>query len=346
MELHEAHPLRPHVTAIMTGAQSAAAVIQDLLTLGRRGVPGRQVLNLNKIVVDCLKSPEFHNLCSYHGNTRIKTQLEPGLLPIMGSPVHLGKTIMNLVANAAEAMPKGGVTAITTANRYLDRPVPGYENISEGDYVVLSVSDTGEGISSADIKRIFEPFYTKKIMGRSGTGLGLSVVWGTVKDHHGYVDVQSEERKGSSFTLYFPASREDLSGEAVHASLSEYMGKGESVLIVDDVEGQRDLATRILRKLNYKASSVASGEEAVDYLKTNRADLIMLDMIMDPGMDGLETYRQILQFNPGQRAIIVSGFSETERVISAQAIGAGSYVKKPYLVETLGLAVRQELDRT
>ena len=105
---------------------------------------------------------------------------------------------------------KGGLLKIATQNQYLDRPVQGYDEVRAGDYVVLAVSDSGEGISHKDIKQIFEPFYTKKVMGRSGTGLGLAVVWGTVKDHHGYIDVRSEEGKGSTFTLYFPVTREEI----------------------------------------------------------------------------------------------------------------------------------------
>jgi CheY-like chemotaxis protein len=243
-------------------------------------------------------------------------------------------------------MPKGGIVTIKTANQYLDKPIQGYDEVREGDYVVLSVSDTGEGISVADLELIFEPFYTKKVMGRSGTGLGLAVVWGTVKDHNGYINVESEEGKGSIFTLYFPGTREDMSAEAAAISISEYMGKGESILIVDDVEGQRDLAAGILRKLNYNVASVSSGEEAIAYLKEHKIDLILLDMIMDPGMDGLDTYRSILEIHPKQKAIIVSGFSESDRVHATQALGAGAYVRKPYVIEKLGLAVKKELNRS
>ena len=114
------------------------------------------------------------------------------MLNISGSSVHLDKTLFNLISNASEAMSRGGVVTIRTANQYLDKPVHGYDHIQEGDYVVLTVCDTGEGIPRADLKRIFEPFYTKKVMGRSGTGLGLAVVWGTVKDHSGYINVQSK----------------------------------------------------------------------------------------------------------------------------------------------------------
>jgi CheY-like chemotaxis protein len=139
-------------------------------------------------------------------------------------------------------------------------------------------------------------------------------------------------------------TREEISLEQVSVSAAEYMGKDESILVVDDVKEQRDLASTMLKKLNYTAISVSSGEEAVEYLKQNAVDLVVLDMIMDPGMDGLDTYAKILEIHPHQRAIIVSGFSETERVSRAQALGAGAYVRKPYVLEKLGLAVRKELN--
>ena len=120
---------------------------------------------------------------------------------------------------------------------------------------------------------------------------------------------------------------------------------GEAILIVDDVKDQRDLAARLLTSLNYKVSSVPSGEEAIQYLKEHKVDLLVLDMIMDPGMDGLDTYKSILEINPKQKAIIVSGFSESDRVKEAKALGAGAYIKKPYIKEKLGMAVKKELER-
>jgi CheY-like chemotaxis protein len=173
----------------------------------------------------------------------------------------------------------------------------------------------------------------------------LAVVWGTVKDHMGYINVQSGEGKGSTFSLYFPVTREETAKKGEAVPVSAYRGRGETVLVVDDVDGQRDLAVQMLRKLNYEVASVSSGEAVVEYLKENSVDLLVLDMIMDPGMDGLDTYREILALHPKQKAIIVSGFSESDRVKQAQALGAGSYVRKPYVSETLGLAVRKELDR-
>ena len=344
-EIGESNPLRDNVKKIMEGGQRSAAIVQDLLTLARRGVQTRNVVNLNAIIMDCRKTPEFERVLSFNPKVRMKMDLEADILSIMGSPVHLGKTIMNLVSNAVEAMPGGGTLTVTTRNQHLDNPIHGYDAVNEGDYVVLSVTDTGEGISDSDIKHIFEPFYTKKVMGRSGTGLGLAVVWGTVKDQNGYLDVQSEVGKGTTFTLYFPVTREATDKVQTATPLSDYIGHDESILVVDDIKEQRELAAKMLGKLNYRVTAISSGEEAVEYLRTQKADLIVLDMIMDPGMDGLDTYKAILEIHPKQKAIIVSGFSESERVTEARALGAGDYLRKPYVIERLGLAVRKELDR-
>ena len=182
-------------------------------------------------------------------------------------------------------------------------------------------------------------------MGRSGTGLGMSVVWGTVKDHKGYINVESTPRKGTTFTLYFPVTREEIVSDRSLHPIEGYMGKGESILVVDDKEEQRDLASKVLNKLCYSVTTVASGEEAVKHMRNNSVALLVLDMIMDPGMDGLEAYKKILKLHPGQKAIIASGFSETERVKEAQRLGAGTYVRKPYTLEKIGLAVKEELEK-
>ncbi len=346
MRLPEGSPLRRYVRTIQKSGEKAAAIVQDLLTLARREVAVEEVVNLNQVVIDYLATPEHEKLSAVHPKVTFECDLEDNLLNIMGSPVHLSKTLMNLMSNAAEAMPDGGLVTITTQNRYVDRLIRGYEELNEGDYVTLTVSDTGIGISREDLERIFEPFYTKKIMGRSGTGLGLAVVWGTVKDHKGYIDVQSDIGGGSTFVLYFPVSRNDLILSDASLEIADWSGNGESILVVDDISDQRDIACTILRNLGYRVDTVASGEKAIGYLRDNPVDLLVLDMIMDPGMDGLETYRKILEFRPGQKALIVSGYSETDRVREAQRLGAGAYVKKPYLLRTIGLAVRKELKRT
>jgi len=345
MELPDDSPLRRGIITIKNSGEKAAAIVQDLLTLARRGVPVMEPVGLNRIIVEYLRSPEFQRLRSFHPGTRIETDLAEELLPIQGSSVHLSKVVMNLISNAAEAMPCGGVIRIETANQYVDSTIRGYDQVSEGEYIVLKVSDTGVGIAQKDIKKIFEPFYTKKIMGRSGTGLGMAVVWGTVKDHKGYIDIDSVEGKGTSFILYFPVNRAAVKPEDKKVPIEDYLAKGETILVVDDVAEQRELASAMLRKLGYSTETLASGEEAVEYLKAKPASLVILDMIMDPGIDGLETYRKIREHRPGQKAIIVSGFAETDRVKEAQKLGAGQYLKKPYTLEKIAMAVRRELDK-
>ena len=344
-KLPEDSPLRRYADNIMRSSVKSATIIQDLLTLARRGVNVSEVVDLNRLVFDYLRTPEFEKMNSYHPDVKIWTEFEDGLLNIKGSPVHLEKTIMNLVSNAAEAISGQGEVTIRTENRYLDQRIQGYDEMKDGDYVVLTVSDTGCGLSANDLVKIFDPFYTKKVMGRSGTGLGLAVVWGTVKDHNGYIDVQSEEGKGTTFTLHFPVTREEPAKVEKAVSPVAYMSKGESILVVDDVQEQRELAMSMLGRLGYQVEAVAGGEKAIEYLKNKKADLIVLDMIMNPGIDGMETFRRILEINPGQKAVIVSGFSETDRVRKAQEMGAGTFVRKPYILEKIGLAVRRELDR-
>ena len=343
LDLPAESALRRPIETIQESGKKAAAIVQDLLTLARRGVSVSEVVNLNKVVRDYLTSPEFQRMKSFHPLVTVKTRQDPALLNILGSPVHLSKTIMNLVSNAAEAMPEGGEILVTSRNTYLDRPVSGYAEVRKGEYTVLQVADTGIGISAEDIHRIFEPFYTKKKMGRSGTGLGMAVVWGTVEDHQGYIHIQSAPGRGTTVTLYLPGTRQEMASKAAPNPMERYRGQGETVLVVDDLQDQREIATRILTQLGYGAKSVASGEEAIDFIRREKADLIVLDMIMDPGIDGLSTYEQILHLNPCQRAIIASGFAESERVKKTQELGAGSYLRKPYTVEALAMAVQSEL---
>jgi len=345
LQLPEESHLRKHILTIMKSGERASAIVDDLLTLARRGVAVSRPLNLNNEVTAYLNSPEHLKLKEAYPQIHYEAILERDLLNIMGSPVHLEKTIMNLVSNAAEAMPAGGTIVIGTANQYVDKPVQGYDDVHEGDYVTLSVSDTGNGISPEDRCRIFEPFYSRKFMGRSGTGLGLSVVWGTVRDHSGYIDIRSSPGTGTTFNLYFPVTREGITTAQSPVALEEYMGHGETILVVDDIPEQREIAAAMLAHLGYNVTCEASGEEAVAYIQTHTVDLVLLDMIMDPGIDGLETYKRIRAIHPDQKTLIISGFSETEQVQKAQKLGAGPYMKKPYLLEKIGLAVRKELSR-
>ena len=251
--------------------------------------------------------------------------------------------MMNLAVNACEAMPEGGTLCIETANRRLEKAFAGYEIITPGSFVVLSVSDSGHGISKENLEHIFEPFFTKKVMGRSGTGLGLAVVWGTVKDSGGFIDVTSSADQGTRFDLYFPSVPAPVQSGAQQLSHDAYRGAGEHVLVVDDVPEQRVVAANMLEELGYKVDVVPSGEAAVAWVRENSTDVLLLDMVMDPGIDGLETYRQVLALQPHQKAVIVSGFSETDRLACALALGAARYMKKPYTLMALGKVVKQAL---
>ncbi|MGE5255441.1 MAG: ATP-binding protein [Hyphomicrobiales bacterium] len=345
MDLPADSLLRKPILTIKKSGERAAAIVQDLLTLARRGVETTEVVNLNSIVTDYLASPEFSKLELNHPNITTETHPDDQLLNIVGSPAHLSKTIMNLVTNAAEAMPDGGKIVIRTENRHIERSKIGYEEPVHGDFVTLTVSDAGIGIPPEEMERIFEPFYTKKTMGRSGTGLGMAVVWGTVKDHRGHIDIQSNVGKGTDITLYFPATRRETPRREQPLSLEALKSRGETVLVVDDIREQREIATEILSKLGYAVATAAGGEEALEHLSRHPTDLVVLDMIMGPGMDGLDTFKRILRLRPGQKAIIASGYSESVQVREAQRLGAGAYIKKPYLLQTFGRAVRAELDK-
>ena len=345
MEIPDDSPMRKPLVTIQKSGEKAASIVQDLLTLARRGVPISEVLNLNQVITEYLASLEHERIIAINPRIKVETSLEPDLMNIMGSPVHLFKTVMNLVANAVESMPCDGTIQVSTTHRYIDKPLQGYDSVEEGNYITLVIADTGTGMSEMDRQRIFEPFYTKKAMGRSGTGLGMAVVWGTVKDHNGYLEVLSEPGIGSTFTLYFPSTQEQVVQEDAPVSIDEYKGNGEKILVVDDVEEQREIATKILERLGYHVETVSSGEEAVEFLKYKGVDLLVLDMIMSPGIDGLETYKRVLALNPDQKAVIASGYSDTDRVKEALRIGALSYIKKPYLFQKIGVAVKEALAR-
>ena len=342
MDLPEDSPLRKPIETIKESGQRAADVVADLLVIARGVATSTEVLNLNVVLQEYLRSAEHAKLERMRPSTNFRVELEPGLLNIEGSPTHIKKALMNLVLNAAEAIEKEGTVTLSTRNRYLDRPLEGYEDVRIGEYVLLSVSDNGGGISREEREKIFEPFYSRKEMGRSGTGLGLSVVWNTVQDQDGYIEVKSDA-EGTTFELYFPVTRKESSAGKRQVPVETYLGHGERILVVDDEESQREIAVRLLTWLGYTSHAVSSGEEAIEYLRSHSVDLILLDMIMNNGINGRETYEEIVKMHPNQKAVIASGFSESEDVKAAQRLGAGKYIKKPYTLEKLGLDIKEEL---
>ncbi|MCK5125308.1 MAG: PAS domain S-box protein [candidate division Zixibacteria bacterium] len=336
-------PYRKQIQRIGKSAQDAADVIQDLLTLARRGRYEIIPTDLNVVIRDYLDSPSFQQLSENRKDIQLNLELEENPPIIMGSSPHLAKIIMNLVVNSYDAMGDGGTLLIKTEIRRLDSLLSGYDKIESGEYIIFRVVDTGSGISEDDMGKIFEPYYSKKKMGTSGSGLGLAVVYGIVKDHNGYYDVFSTPGQGTEFLFYLPATDRNTGG--IEESSSDYRGS-ESVLIIDDNEEQRQISHDLLQSLGYDVNVSVNGTEGVEYISENEVDIILIDMIMEKDYDGLDAYRDILKLHPGQKAIIISGFSATDRVNEMQGLGAGEYVRKPFTLESIGQAVRNELERS
>ncbi len=340
LELPQDSPLCSLVLRIKESGLRASLVVEDLLTVARGVACVKKTYDLNRIVTEYTCSPQYDALMSLHPNIVCEKKIGDSPIYISCSSVHVTKCIMNLVANAAEAIEGRGEIIISTFSRNIEC---GPDRQRGGKYAICQVSDSGHGISKESLSQIFEPFFTKKILGRSGTGLGLSVVWNTMEDHRGYVDVSSGEN-GSCFSLHFPLTEDEIKTDPSGMTKSIPHGVG-NILVVDDEEFQRNIASEILIHLGYHVSTVSSGEEAISCLLSNSVDLVLLDMILGKGINGYETYKKISKINPNQKALIVSGFSGSENVEKTCHLGAGGFIKKPYTIEQLGLAVEMVMNK-
>lgn len=342
LQLPESSELREPIEAIHESGKRAATVVADLLTVARGAASTREPHDINVLIGEYLSSPEFKQLTSLHLEVECIKHLAAEYAIISCSSIHIKKTLMNLMTNAAEAIVDKGIIHISTSNMEVDILQGAEHDMEPGSYVVLTIQDDGPGISDNDLEHIFEPFYTRKVMGRSGTGLGLTVVWNTVQDHNGKILVESSAA-GTSFQLYFPVNKEAQEAQPKDIEGITPIGNNESILIVDDELHLRNIACQILTTLNYRVESVSSGELALQFLQDNQVDLVVLDMLMEPGMNGRQTYEKILAIQPSQKAIIASGFSESDDVKEALGLGAGGFIKKPYSIDQLGRAVKEVL---
>ncbi len=334
-ELPPGHPVLELIEEMEFTANKIAEINQQLLALGRRWHYITEPIDLNDLVQKVLLAQNLPD------EVEIREELCSNLLLIKGGPAQLTRALINLIVNAKEAMRAGGVLTVRTANVYLEEALRGYKTVKPGEYVKLEIQDTGFGIPEDILDKIFDPFFTTKKADRErGSGLGLSVVYNIVEDHHGYITVDSTVGQGATFTLYFPVTRELELNETVE----KVEGGDEAVLIVDDDPIQRRVATELLQRLGYQTHSVRSGEEAVEYVRRHPQDLLVLDMVME-GIDGTETYRRILEFKKEQRAIVLSGYAMSQRVEEALKLGAGAFITKPVTLYVLAKAVRKELDR-
>lgn len=339
LQLSKDDKLYGPIRSIHESGKRAAAVVADLLTVARGVATTREVCSLNSLIEEYLTSPEFKNVNSLHPKTTLQPDLATDLSSISCAPVHIQKVLMNLVTNAMEAIEGRGTVFVTTQNQFLE--VGQVEALAPGEYVLMTIRDTGTGITETALKRIFEPFYSSKVMGRSGTGLGLSVVWNTIKDHDGGITVESDD-SGTAFNIYLHSSEENEIQPESNFDINSIKGSG-SILVVDDEQQQRDIATQMLSMLGYSVESVASGEEAVAFCRKKTVDILLLDMIMEPGINGFQTYQKIIALCPTQKAVITSGFSANNDVKEALALGVGGFITKPYSVKQLGETIQTVL---
>lgn len=340
--IEEDDPLHRPLTLIRRSGHKAAIIVQDMLTLARRNVIIREPLKLNTIVNDFMDSPEYYSIREHHPNIQVEITGETDLPLVAGSAVHLEKLVMNLANNGAESMGENGTITIDLRSVQLSEPFAAYDTVTPGTYVKMTVTDQGTGIAPEDLKRVFEPFFTKKSLGYSGTGLGMTVVWDTVQQHDGYIDIQSLPTQGTVIAVYLPISAEQSSNTHTYTIQEDLKGNGQRVLVVDDVKDQREIAEAIFQELGYTVHTVPSGEMALKFIQAQPVELMLLDMIMKPGIDGLETLQRVLKLFPNQKAVIASGYTKNERVQKALQLGAG-YIHKPYQVEDLAKTVRHVL---
>jgi len=273
---------------------------------------------------------------------KIHAHLDENPLPIVGGAAQLLRVFSNVLINSMEAMPEGGVLTVISERTSTHPPHPKAGKEGEAEYVRITIRDEGIGIPDELQPRVFEPFFTtKQVKRQRGHGLGLSVVHGVVEDHKGFVSLSSRQGEGTSFCLHFPLCREPIEDEAPAATVHGT----EHVLVVDDDVLQTDVFTRILTSLGYRVDGVNSGEDAVQYLRDHTADLILLDVVMENGIDGVETFRRIKTFRPAQKVIFVSGYAEAAMVAVARRLGAGPVMRKPVTTELLANTIRNELDR-
>jgi PAS domain S-box-containing protein len=343
LDLSTKDKMRRPLEAIRRAGLDAAEVVADLLTVARGIAAARNIINPNTLIEDYLASPDFFQLRLRYPLIVINKSLDADLQNICCSPIHIRKCLMNLITNGMEAIRGKGTLSVSTHN-YLQvaQEAQNKQALPEGRYVKIVVFDSGSGIAAHEIEHIFEPFYTKKVMGRSGTGLGLAVVWNTMKDHGGIVNVMSDPQ-GTAFELFLPAVEEKASAMSETSDWRIFKGNGEHVLVIDDEPRQREIAEELLTSLNYQVTVMSSGEAAVTYLATHSADILVIDMIMDPGQNGRTTYEHILKIHPQQKALVASGFAEDEDVRATLALGASAFIGKPYTLEKIGAAIYKVL---
>lgn len=343
LDMPENAKYRRDINKIKTAGQQAAAVVSDLLTITRGSTCQKKVKNLNSVIDEYRTSQELSYLRRTYPQIIIEIDTSPQVSNSRLSPIHVLKSISNLVRNGIEAIEGSGAVTIHTSKQCFLSPHKGYETIPQGEYAVLTVADTGTGIEGEYLTHIFEPFFTNKKTGKThGTGLGLTVIQHTMRDHYGYIDIRNGTT-GTIFELYFPVIAQQERHIQEPKILNTMFGKGESILIVDDEKEQRDIISSVLNRLGYKTTTVTSGEKAIEHIKENHVDLVLLDMVMNPGINGYQTLKNILEINPQQKTVITSGQLNHPDRDKTRQLGVSQYLAKPVSLSLLARTIQQEI---
>jgi len=329
-------------------ALRAAQTIKDLLTLGRQGRMPKGPMDLNRFVTNAVESDQLLREFAMRRGVRLKPVLSEEKLVISASEAQLQRAVSNLLRNAVEATHPGGRVLLKTYATRLTEALDAYETIEPGEYAVIEVSDTGCGIASVDLGRVFEPFFSKKQLSESsGSGLGLAIVHGVVKEHEGFASVESIPGRGTTFTLYFP--RVATRAPSVRAAPPVRAGAGR-ILVVDDDRVQLRTATRVLSHYGYDVTTASTSAEAHRVHETAAAaeggttgfDLIVVDMVLHEADDGLALFARLQRLDLATKGLVVSGNAPTERLSHAMSKGL-HFLAKPYRAEELIEAIQAAL---
>jgi signal transduction histidine kinase len=324
----------------LIGAERAAQLTQRLLAFSRRQPLNPRVLDVNKLIVsisDLLTRTLGENI-------ELQTIGAAGLWKTEADASELESTLLNLALNARDAMPNGGKLTIETGNAYLDEEYCRQQEINPpGQYILISVSDSGAGMSTETIDRAFEPFFTTKEAGK-GTGLGLSQVYGFMKQSGGHVKIYSEPGEGTTIKLYLPRRDGDETALAIDDGAGSERGNGETILIVEDDDGVRQYASEILRDLNYQIIEAKDSAAALRLIEANKPfDLLLTDVVL-PGINGRELASEVERRRPGTKIIFMTGYSRNAIVHHGRLDPGTELIQKPLIERALARKIRQVLD--
>ena len=343
LQMSESDKYYEQIKKIQAAGKRAAAVVSDLVTIARGGASKKTVENINTILLNHLNSLEHGERLANFPNAVIQTKLHKNLHNTCCSPQHIHKILLNLIGNSLEVIEVKGIIHIATNNCKFSHPLETNRNKAQDkDYIKLTISDNGPGISKEDTECIFDPFYTTKVMGKSGTGLGLAIVWNIVQDHDGWIEVK-DNKPGALFEIYLPATHELVCPLQDCQTAESLQGNGETILLIDDQFEQNEIIEKALKKMGYVTYSVTSGEEGIAFIKSKSVDLVLLDMMMGEGLNGRETFERILQIQPQQKAIVISGYAKNTEILKAKDLGIADFIEKPVTMSKIGVAIRQSL---